>query len=386
MKTHDMRRSSRLFFVALVAALAATLFASAASTQAGKKPITRKGLVEAVKINGLSTAEMIQFIQRRGVDFEMTADAEQELQQAGARPEVVEAARSNYRPPATETAVATPAARPANTPPPRNNNGQPVPQGPPLSKNEIVTMLQGGIASSRVEQFVEVRGVTFALTPDITSEIKSAGGDRSLIGAITEKGPAQTADNSANSSSPSPFGSNTAAQPAANNAPDYDDFIDRASSAISAQDWNSAMNYAALAARHDPAQPRAYTLLGTMLLYVRQDVNSAEQAMRAAIERGGSAAFHVYHDHDGAFGQYCEGSFFVTKSGVSYKANDGRDTFETDDSNIKEAKINLFTGAQVGAFHIKPVQKINGRDNFNFAPGTKSKAESELIIRLIKAY
>ena len=40
------------------------------------------------------------------------------------------------------------------------------------------------------------------------------------------------------------------------------------------------MNYAALAARLDPAQPRAYTLLGTMLLYVRQDVNSAEQAMR----------------------------------------------------------------------------------------------------------
>ena len=385
MKTHDMRRSSRLFFVALVAALAATLFASAASTQAGKKPITRKGLVEAVKINGLSTTEMIQFIQRRGVDFEMTADAEQELQQAGARPEVVEAARSNYRPPATETAVATPAARPANTPP-RNNAGQPVPQGPPLSKNEIVTMLQGGIASSRVEQFVEARGVTFALTPDITSEIKSAGGDRSLIGAITEKGPAQTADNSANSSSPSPFGSNTAAQPAANNAPDYDDFIDRASSAISAQDWNSAMNYAALAARHDPAQPRAYTLLGTMLLYVRQDVNSAEQAMRAAIERGGSAAFHVYHDHDGAFGQYCEGSFFVTKSGVSYKANDGRDTFETDDSNIKEVKTNTFMGINVGAFHVKPVQQINGRSNFNFAPGTQNKAEAELIIRLIKAY
>ena len=146
------------------------------------------------------------------------------------------------------------------------------------------------------------------------------------------------------------------------------------------------MNYAAQAARLDPAQPRAYTLLGTMLLYVRQDVNSAEQAMRAAIERGGSAAFHVYHDHDGAFGQYCEGSFFVTKSGVSYKANDGRDTFETDDSNIKEAKANTFMGAQVGAFHIKPVTKINGRDNFNFAPATQNKGEAELIIRMIKAY
>ncbi|HEX3558342.1 MAG TPA: hypothetical protein VHU19_04015 [Pyrinomonadaceae bacterium] len=384
MKRHGTQRSSsRVIFAALALALAATLLASTAEMQAGKKPITRKGLVEAVKINGLSTPEMIQFIQRRGVDFEMTADAEQELQQVGARPEVIEAARSNYRAP--EAAATAPAARPAYTPPPRNSTGQPVPSGPPLSRNEIVTMLQGGIPSARVEQFVEARGVTFALNPETTSEIKSAGGDRSLIGAITEKGPAQTADNSTTSS---PFG-NAGAQPAAannNNAPDYDDYIDRASSAISSQDWNSAMNYAQQAARLDPTQPRAFTLLGTMLLYARQDINSAEQAMRAAIERGGTAAFHVYHDHDGAFGHYCEGSFFITKTGVSYKANDGRDTFETDDSNIKEAKINLFTGAQVGAFHIKPVQKINGRDNFNFAPLTKSKAESELIIRLIKAY
>jgi hypothetical protein len=312
----------------------------------------------------------------------MTPDAEAELRQVGARPEIIEAARSNYRAPATMTAAPTP-SRPSNTQPPRSNAGPPVPAGSPLSKNEIITMLQGGISSARVEQFVEARGVTFALTPDITSEIRAAGGDRSLIGAITEKGPAQQSAN--NSDNSSPFGPERA-QPAAAGTPDYDDYIDRASSAISSQDWNSALNYAQQAARLDPAQPRAYTLLGTMLLYVRRDVAGAEQAMRAAIERGGTAAFHVYHDHDGAFGQYCEGSFFVTKTGVSFKANDGRDTFETDDSNIKEAKANTFMGAQVGAFHIKPVQKINGRDNFNFAPATQNRAEADLIIRLIKAY
>lgn len=372
--------SRRVLFVALASALAATLLASVASMQA-KKPISRKGLVDAVKINGLSTAELLQQIQTRGVGFEMTPDAEAELRSVGARPEIIEAARSNYR--ATATADAPTPSRPLNTQPPRSNTGPPVPAGPPLSKNEIITMLQGGISSSRVEQFVEARGVTFALTPDITGEIRAAGGDRSLIGAITEKGPAQQSAN--NSSNSSPFGPESA-QPAAAGTPDYDDYIDRASSAISSQDWNSALNYAQQAARLDPAQPRAYTLLGTMLLYVRRDVAGAEQAMRAAIERGGTAAFHVYHDHDGAFGQYCEGSFFVTKTGVSFKANDGRDTFETDDSNIKEAKANTFMGAQVGAFHIKPVQKINGRDNFNFAPATQNRAEADLIIRLIKAY
>jgi hypothetical protein len=377
-----MRKSNRVSFVALCVACAALVLAGAASTQT-KKPISRQGLINAVKINGLSTSELVAQIQRRGVDFEMSASDESDLQSVGARPEIIEAARSNYRAPVDTTAATTTPSRPSNTQPPRSNAGPPVPAGPPLSKNEIITMLQGGISSARVEQFVEARGVTFALTPDTTGEIRAAGGDRSLIGAITEKGPAQQSAN--NSSNSSPFGPESS-QPAANSAPDYDDYIDRASSAISSQDWNSALNYAQQAARLDPTQPRAYTLLGTMLLYVRRDVAGAEQAMRAAIERGGTAAFHVYHDHDGAFGQYCEGSFFVTKTGVSFKANDGRDTFETDDSNIKEAKANTFMGAQVGAFHIKPVQKINGRDNFNFAPATQNRAEADLIIRLIKAY
>src|SRR5919202_1687627 len=137
MQSRSTKRTGRAFALALAAALAAALFASAASTQTAKKPISRKGLVDAVKINGLSTAELVQQIQARGVAFEMTADAEAELRSVGARPEIIEAARANYRPPATATA-ATSVSRPA-TPaqPPRNNTGAAVPSGPPLSKNEI---------------------------------------------------------------------------------------------------------------------------------------------------------------------------------------------------------------------------------------------------------
>ena len=136
----------------------------------------------------------------------------------------------------------------------------------------------------------------------------------------------------------------------------------------------------------DPQQPQAYSIIGTLSLYYSQNVATAEQAMRAAIERGGTAVFHVYHDHNGAFGQYCEGSFFVSKDGVQFTANDGQDTFETADANIKEAKTNAWVGSEVGAFHIKPVQKINGRDNFNFAPLSRQKAESLLIVRMIQAF
>src|SRR5215212_2584293 len=169
-----------------LATLAAFALLNGARAQT-KKPISRQGLVNAVKINGLSTAELVGEINSRGVAFEMTADVEQELHSVGARPEVIEAARTNYRAPASVGSHTYSQPAPRTSPTPRANTGAPVPAGDPLSKSELVTMLQAGIPSSRVEQFVEVRGVNFTVTPQVTAEIKAAGGTRSLIGAISEK-------------------------------------------------------------------------------------------------------------------------------------------------------------------------------------------------------
>ena len=102
MQSRHTTGTARALGLALVAALAAIIFASTAEMQVSK-PIKRKGLVDAIKINSLSTAELVKFIQRRGVDFEMTADAEAELRSVGARPEVVEQseAATVVRPPGT---------------------------------------------------------------------------------------------------------------------------------------------------------------------------------------------------------------------------------------------------------------------------------------------
>src|SRR5688500_10982802 len=144
MSNPKISRSSRVSFIALAAACAALLFAGAASTQTSKKPISKKGLMDAVKINSLSTRELVQHIERRGVSFEMTSADESDLQGVGARPEVIAAARANYRP-----AVEAAAPPRVNTAPPRTSTATTtpaagVPDGPPLSKAEIVTMLQGG--------------------------------------------------------------------------------------------------------------------------------------------------------------------------------------------------------------------------------------------------
>src|SRR5829696_3196692 len=146
MSNRKISSSSRVTLFALAAACAALLFSASASLQTAKKPITRQGLMNAVKINGLTTQELVQQIERRGVDFEMTSADESDLQGVGARPEIIEAARSNYRP----SAVAATTAPRVTAAPPRATNttagpSANVPDGPPLSKAEIVTMLQGGI-------------------------------------------------------------------------------------------------------------------------------------------------------------------------------------------------------------------------------------------------
>jgi tetratricopeptide (TPR) repeat protein len=363
-------------------ACAALLAALAPPALAQTKPISREGLVKAVRINGLSTAELVQQIRMRGVAFQMTPDAEAELRGAGARPEVVEAARSNYRP------GAAPAANTANNNGPRP--GPAAPKGPVLSKTDILNMLQAGAPSERVEQMVDARGVNFQVNPSVSREITAAGGTKTLLGAIASN---YVAPGRARLPAPT---TPIASPPPPRRDPDYDDLTDQATAAYDARNPARATQLLQQAIAMDPRQPRAYQLLGFTQLYLQSNISEAEQNMRRAIELGGSASFRVFHDHaNGTFNQTCAGTLFVTKTDVTFKADDGRDTFEAADALIKEIKTNklsggafgvLLGGKDLGAFHI--TVRFGGKDskNYNFAPLTKKRAESELIISLVRAY
>ena len=348
--------------------IACLLTAFAAVVVAGvglqtKKPISKNGLLEAIRLNGLSTAELIERIQERGVNFQMTDDDVRDLQQAGARPELIEAVKANYRP------ASSGSSRPDT--PRINGTDFNVPAGEPLSQNEVVTLLQSGVASARVEKIVETRGVDFTLTPQITNRIKSAGGSSALIGVIAEK--------SMSRSEPS--------RPAARvpAGPDYDDLVDQATSALGARNWSYGINLLQRGIQMNPARPTAYALLEYAELYGNRNIMTASSAARAAIERGGRAVFRVYHDHDGNFNSYCTGSFFVSKEGVTFKADNGAHTFEAKSPDIREAKLNGFVGIKYNAFHVK-VGDASKNKNYNFAPATTSKDEANLIVGLMAGY
>jgi hypothetical protein len=365
----ERRSATRVIFAAATALLFALMTASVAEMQA-KQPYDRDKLLRVVQLNALPTSEVVQAIQQRGVDFRMTSDIESQFLQAGARPEVIDAIRSNYRGGSSPPPPNNPPNNPSNNPRASAN----VPAGPPLAKNEIITLLQSGVATTRVEQFVEARGVNFSITPQIAREIKEAGGNNALIGAITAKAsePPPTAPSRPGPARPAPAG------------PDYDDLTDKAYAAMQANNTNGAIRLLQQAITFEPSRPQAYGLLGFAQLYGNNDVVAAERSMRAAIEHGGGAPFRVFHDHDKFFNTFCKGSLFVTRTNITFKADDGNHTFEATRADIKEAKINGFVGAQYNAYHLK-VGAGKG-ETYNFAPFNRQKSEANLVISLIQSY
>jgi hypothetical protein len=81
--------------LALLAAACASAFAQ--STQRNTKPITLKGLEDAIKIGGLKDSELISQIQSRGVDFTLTSEITDALRGLGASAAVIRAVGANYR-------------------------------------------------------------------------------------------------------------------------------------------------------------------------------------------------------------------------------------------------------------------------------------------------
>lgn len=112
--------------------LAALLTLSVCAVAQQKKPVTKAGLLEALKERVLTTAQMVREIQGYGVDFQLTPQVEAELRRAGARPELIRVVAANYRPTA-----ATP--NPVNTAtPPRAPVKAPEPALPPISLGAVV--------------------------------------------------------------------------------------------------------------------------------------------------------------------------------------------------------------------------------------------------------
>lgn len=172
-------------------------------------PATKQGIIKALTSKQFQTREIVQRVNARGVDFQLTPSVQAELVAAGGRPEIIEAVRNNYRASATTKPT---------TGKPTTNTGKKF-TGNPLDKDAIVTLLENGVADAQVRKNIEARGVTFKSTSAIKSEIKAAGGSVALLNLIA----LSYVDPNQSSAS-----NNTVATNSGAGGNDYDSLIDKA--------------------------------------------------------------------------------------------------------------------------------------------------------------
>lgn len=132
------------------------------SSAPAKRPIRKSGLINALRINGLSTAELVREIERRGVDFTLTYENAQELIAAGATAEILDAVHANYR--GADT-TATSGANATDDNPPRDPGaGGSSTAGADHRKNDAATsppepdydaIFDRGLSALRAERFDE---------------------------------------------------------------------------------------------------------------------------------------------------------------------------------------------------------------------------------------
>ena len=337
-----------------------------------KTAVKKEKLIGVLRSKQLQTREIVATLKSNGVDFELTPTVQAELVSAGARPEVIEAVRNNYRAPA----LTKPVTGKTGT----NASGKTNFTGSPLNKDAIVTLLENGVADAQVRKNVQLRGVNFKVNSATINEIKKAGGSVALVNLIA----LSYVDPNPNYSGAS---NNTAV--ATNGSDDYDDLIDKAVDQYDKKlDKQGALSTLQQAVKLDASNARAYQLLGFMNLYGFSNFVEAERNMKESLSRGGSAVFRVFHDHDGIFTDVCTGSLFVAKDVVRFESDNNVHTFQTNDTDIQKIKTNsAFRRAfqtKSGSFQIvlKSGDEKNGI-KFSFAPLTDNIAESKMIIRLV---
>jgi hypothetical protein len=356
------------------------------------KPIKKESLLEVVQRNLLSTRELIQRVEQRGVAFQLTPQDEAQFRQAGARAELLAAVRANYRGGIVTESKTTPNVKPVVTDKPIAARAgalgivmetlTPVlaaQMGLAGSSGALVRAVAPSGAAARAglrsgDVITQFNGTTIQTVEQLRQYIaNTTAGTRATLTIIRnlrfERVPVVLGEMLAH-----------------NTGFTYDDLLDQSLAALQRNEWELAGNLSSQAIKLNPAPPLAYSLLGYTLLYGRDDVFNAEQAMRAAIERGGTASFEVWHAQGSSFKDAVRGSLFISKAGVIFKSSHSQDEFDVSDADLKEAALNGFLGREHNAFHLE-VRMPNGKTrNYNFAPRTGNQLEALLILNLMRSY
>ena len=128
------------------------------SAQQTPQPIERQNLFQALSKRELTEQRVIELVTQLKLNFVMTPADADEVRKLGGGQALIDALWKNDK--------------------------FDVKQGPPLTKDVLLTFLQSSVPAARVERMVEVRRAKLVLDEAARKEIIEAGGSPSLLGVI----------------------------------------------------------------------------------------------------------------------------------------------------------------------------------------------------------
>jgi formylglycine-generating enzyme required for sulfatase activity len=149
-------RLSVVFFV--------LIFATVALAQAPpgvEKPLGKNQIIDLVKA-GMDSEELAKTVQERGIDFDLSDDYLEALRKAGAQDVLIKALRA-FKP-------------------------------RPLTKEQVLQLVVGGVASQRAAALVKQRGIDFMPDEEYLETMRVAGAEEVLLAALRTAGEAATAE------------------------------------------------------------------------------------------------------------------------------------------------------------------------------------------------
>ena len=152
-----------------------------AQTPSATQKLLDKNQIMTLVTAGMESEELAKRIRERGIDFELTDDYLQALRKAGAQDVVIQALRaasSLARQTGQDVVIRSlRAARPT-----------------PLTRDQILKLVAGGVPSQRVAMLVKEYGIDFLPDEKYLETLHVAGADETLIAAVRAAGEAITAE------------------------------------------------------------------------------------------------------------------------------------------------------------------------------------------------
>jgi len=140
------------------------IFATVALAQAppgAQKPLGKNQIIDLVKA-GMDSEELAKTVQERGIDFDLSDDYLEALRKAGAQDVLIKALR---------------ALKPR-----------------PLTKEQVLQLVVGGVASQRAAVLVKQRGIDFMPDEEYLETMRVAGAEEVLLAALRTAGEAATVE------------------------------------------------------------------------------------------------------------------------------------------------------------------------------------------------